>query len=349
LKGWSNGIADMGRETENSQLEQTSSLTNPFVVFEELEQARTIRPQHQFAAFIDLLGISALSTDFDRARDVIINAFRFLFAAPEMNSRLARSSGFSGFADSAPEITVISDAVLMTSPDLTSLILSTQLAIGGCLWQGIPVRGCISYGTHQRAPVAGNFLLLGDALPKAYLGESQKAIYPRVILDEAALEKASLPALANLAQDEDGWWFVNPNLHWDAIEASWTVESVASALTQSAEAPRVRAKMTWLADFFNASLFGEPRVYYDQADFRAKLRERVLSLEEAIEPGPIPVWAYDKGPARRFVMPPQGWGAAGNLESIHWRRGDTTWEPPKDIFKRSFEDNWFNMVDFPWP
>jgi hypothetical protein len=323
-------------------------------VYSDLAYAREAEPKRVYCAFVDLLGISARASDFDRLRATMLDAFEWLFTPPHIYGAMTRGMRLSVSKERETKVMLLSDAVVIVCQELDVLIDSVSLGIGGCLRRGILTRGCISEGLHLQVSVAGNQLVMGDALARAYAGESRLAIYPRVVLEPGLSEKVSKRGLVRyLFQDEDSLWCVNPTALWEDEdwEGRQALEHLARQLEEQAGNEHILQKLAWLTDFLNATLFPNFDIYYDRrpSSFREALSAQLETWNgRDISPVPLPIWKLDTPQERRFLLLPQvNW----TLEGSSWKhlKSGVRWEAPPEMASRSYSANLRHMRRVDWP
>jgi hypothetical protein len=176
-------------------------------------------------SFIDILGFRGLleqQSDPNVIADVVIKVRDAL--SPEGSNRrkgdpkgrlISRAVGFS-----------LSDAVVRIRPFDTAYrdgalfheLLDLMHAQGQLLSQGIVIRGAVTVGRAYAHRT--NDLAFGPAVAEAYEWESQRAVYPRIVLTERALsaydsdkrlraESEQKETKSLLSQSEDGLYFID--------------------------------------------------------------------------------------------------------------------------------------------
>ncbi|WP_142847071.1 hypothetical protein [Telmatospirillum sp. J64-1] len=135
------------------------------------------------------------------------------------------------------------------------------------LKMGLPCRGAVSFGSFHH----DKDFLMGPALVEAHKIESECAIYPRILLTqevvdlweryvENELQNVRADKAAVIQKDADGWWMLN-YLHpeWIGLSESPSPEDIREAICQRLKeenSPKIRAKYSWLANYFNRELGG---------------------------------------------------------------------------------------------
>lgn len=139
---------------------------------------------------------------------------------------------------------------------LTSTLQSNAIFGTKCL-----VRGGIAHGKL----LAGDSIILGPALSRAYEIESKEAIYPRIVIDESLIDKLNssidyndpsdngkFHVERNLCRDFDGRMYVKNNFYC----LSYTDEYLASN-------PEIRATTSAFITIFNAMVLNAGKDQYN--------------------------------------------------------------------------------------
>jgi hypothetical protein len=216
--------------------------------------------------FLDLLGTTDPRTDQE--------AQQSLKDVHEALER-ARDWGGSDRADTSCVVSWFSDNLGMALPvdadaadeALGTIVTNAAAHQAALTLSGFPARGAIALGLFY----ADEELLYGAALNRAVALEKSRAIYPRVVLDEAAARAArehlieiyggglTAPHRAQLAVDSDGVTFVNylgSALDFDDEQAPLNArflgqhrEFIIERLTRFDGEPHIHDKFRWLAGY----------------------------------------------------------------------------------------------------
>lgn len=249
--------------------------------------------EERVIAFIDILGmrqhLSNVTTERRVARNIAAVVHEVLKPTVELVARLPhlydRSSvraTFSGWrGDANCQITSISDSLVISLPlsgahprfCTKSKIFSVYMCMEIVFWiqrellqVGILTRGAISVGRIHHSTA----LVIGSGLATAYELETQVAIYPRVVLDEAVellllrepVPRAFLikPRIGNLfRRDRDGIYFVDYlGLDLMATEKDWKKRLARIARFIDGQCVQVRdvrarQKLLWLREYVRSS------------------------------------------------------------------------------------------------
>jgi hypothetical protein len=235
-------------------------------------EAASFEYQERIVAFIDVLGFSDLVKASD-TNPVARGKISKLIVSNRLFERVMDDARFAG-------ATFFSDSfVLSMQPDrMFYMVREVGHLCRFLLLQGLPCRGAITVGSlyhHDR-------LVIGPAFLDAYRLEQSVACYPRIILDDTAIEFwrmefASPPAHVHLESlvklDRDGQHFIDIfSREWDANFISWTdivpspesppndhadfmelaSQQIQDGLAANTRSSKVRAKYEWLATECNA-------------------------------------------------------------------------------------------------
>lgn len=250
------------------------------MMLENLKQSsrnRLMKFEDRYVAFIDILGFSDL--------------VRRSSADADLLGRLATVLGdISNYKESVyvderrhlvgAEVSSFSDCIVIsakcTGVGLGVVIGMVITIYHSLLHQGVFTRGAISKG----GMIHNKNVCFGQGLISAYGLESGAALYPRIIFDSSVVEDFS-----NFTPDdevrnfkkrgEDGLWFVHvfeKNFLklvglLDGVENSQQFMALGrkeiEAGLESSSGLSVKAKVTWLANYFNefAKSCGLPEIY----------------------------------------------------------------------------------------
>lgn len=177
----------------------------------------TIEYRQLAIAFIDILGFASLVKQSDTS-EVALQRVQDALGALERAKRqieeqFKESASIQPDLDGMERITVFSDSVILSGPNIGSVLIHAftiahQLMAAGFLCRGAVVRGKACH-TDTR--------IVGPAFIDAYVGESQLARYPRIILARQLAEGVINQAIGllkpmfarMLKPGEDGWWYID--------------------------------------------------------------------------------------------------------------------------------------------
>lgn len=194
-----------------------------------------ILPQHRFVAFVDVLGFSSrILSDFE-------NAFQSYKALLEQWRTVWRPG---------PEIdvTIYSDAVLLTSATLPPLTLAVNTLCFSSLMTDALVRGGIGFGRHVEAHDLNNVYVVSEALTRAVHVEKDVS-YPCVGLHDSVEVPSdwwSIPNIYRPVVHFEGRTFVNP------FGAFWYRSAVGRAQILRERHPEHHAKYDWFLRLYDS-------------------------------------------------------------------------------------------------
>lgn len=253
--------------------------------------------ERAIVTFIDILGFRALIETRDTAE--ILEILQFLRASTRGDGhedpRPTRSDEARLHTQSFSES--VSDAVVRVRTTVTQShdgpflyeLLNLMHAQIQCLSRGILIRGGLTLGNIHVGP-GGEGPVFGPAMVRAYQIEQSEAVYPRIMIDEAAIEAfLEDPTLWQESQfdendlemaqryisvAEDGSYFLDYLAAADAGEFDHgeagrftfleTHRDLIERELQSSQG-RERRKLIWLANYHNRFV-AELRIWYDMAD-----------------------------------------------------------------------------------
>lgn len=167
--------------------------------------AQTMLPvsyERKFVAFYDVLGwrhkIAEAGTDPDK----ILSLKAAVSGWSLLSSSQTQNRGFKTQITSFSDNVVISEPVEGPNFDLLLFRLGYMQVIAS--WSGLLIRGAITIGNL----VHDDLVVFGPALNRAYELESQRAVYPRIILDPDLGD--AFGALPPFMATEDGLAFIDP-------------------------------------------------------------------------------------------------------------------------------------------
>ena len=232
--------------------------------------------EERYVAFIDILGFSSLVNRAEKDSSLLERLASALeeqgiYSEIEKSMETLGSKDPRYFFKNMFRMSTFSDNILIsTKINPIGLGLITTLSTIICnrlLHQGIFTRGAISKGKL----IHTNTMVLGTGLIRAYELEKAAAIYPRILIDESvvrdmdALEKqGGSPDFRR--QDFDGLWHLHilnqcmlefgshtSGSEYEALNHDYMAlarQEIERAL-RSADNLAVKAKISWLARYFN--------------------------------------------------------------------------------------------------
>ncbi|WP_404357043.1 hypothetical protein [Methylotuvimicrobium sp. KM1] len=198
---------------------------------------------YHYVAFIDILGFSDMVEKDCSGPSASAIFLPKLFEVHKKAFEYA--SKFSG-----AKVTQFSDSIILAlpySPDnFAEVVDHVALLQQGLLQDGILSRGGLSYGKHY----SNQEFIFSDALLRAYKIERDRAIFPRVVVDDDLLDllNTSTSNLQTaLVREADGAYFIDYLRKMTPQEAK---SAVLNATEKWQKTPvRVREKMRWLRDY----------------------------------------------------------------------------------------------------
>jgi len=227
-----------------------------------IDQFEETFPEYN-CAFLDILGYKQKAADyFDRHFNLygrINRAFSTAAAAQLLTSFLMDCSNL--------KVEVFSDSIIMTQPKRGSgigVILPFTCHFASLLsYEGLFIRGGISRGRHCRKQTDQGFdFLASEALQKAYLLESKKAVFPRVLIDsELVLDMPIEEKTLVVSEGED--YFVDFAHHvinrqgnnFDDVVAE--MNEIQSEINNQTD-DGVVAKLQWILDYYCWTISNNP-------------------------------------------------------------------------------------------
>jgi hypothetical protein len=199
-----------------------------------------------YVAFCDILGFSnKIRTDFDKTL--------------EAYEGLARLLGEFKFRE--VEVTIYSDAILITAENLAAVLEACQNLLYFALTQDFIVRGGIAYGRYWKREIGRHLLVVSDALVRAVEIEKVEAQYPRILIDDNI--EVPLNFWVPRFQHEV---FACPILHYDGhnivnpFNFFWFAAAKGRFLKMRDENPGQEVKYDWLLGLADAVERREPLV-----------------------------------------------------------------------------------------
>ncbi len=147
-------------ETEDTNTSPTEDMAG----FGEIE--------NRYVAFCDILGFSnRIVSDFDRTLEIY----------KEFGQSMSKMPA------SAVQITMYSDAILITARELDKILIATQSLLFVALSHQLMVRGAITRGKYWEQRIDNHFLVASDALVRAVKLEKSIGIPAVVIADDVEI------------------------------------------------------------------------------------------------------------------------------------------------------------------
>ncbi|EIP96371.1 hypothetical protein OpiT1DRAFT_00786 [Opitutaceae bacterium TAV1] len=207
-----------------------------------------------YCAFLDILGYKNKSEAFFRNEfnlpDRIERAAKTITLANSITSILVDVSGL--------KIESFSDSIVILKPANSSIAGLLQFSahfVSNLSFEGLFVRGGISVGKHfDETGELGFRVLASEALQRAYLLESKRAITPRVIVDPAVLDYMTEQEKDMLIKDGSDYMlhFSNYaiNREGDNLDIVFKEMEDIKRLLDGATELGVREKYQWILDYY---------------------------------------------------------------------------------------------------
>lgn len=211
-------------------------------------------------AFLDILGFKDVIKQIDANPDLVVEvrkALVFALRVEEVNSKEI----IEGWRQSKLEVIAFSDCIVISASkeELFSVVLKAKSIAGNMLAMGFLCRGGIAIGKgyHQ------DRIVFGQGFNDAHELEQSVAIYPRVVVSDAAskllnewshTQEFIIPLLK---LDVDGCWFVDlfrpPFPGAVGFEKVRFAEETKKTISKGIghETPSIAAKYRWLANQYN--------------------------------------------------------------------------------------------------
>jgi hypothetical protein len=214
-------------------------------------------------AFLDILGYKEKSGDYFAQRfnlyGRINRAITTAVTAWNQTAHFPLTSGLT--------IEIISDSIIILQPDkefaLGAIMLFACHIVRLLSFEGLFIRGGVSQGRHCRRKTESGFdFLASEALQKAYKLESEKAVHPRVLIDENLIDKL-LPAERKFVIRENNdtiLHFSDPIIndeganrdHVHALLSEWQ-----AAMDHHSDG-KTKLKYLWLLDYYYWTISTNP-------------------------------------------------------------------------------------------
>jgi hypothetical protein len=170
----------------------------------------------QFCAFIDILGFKNRMQNFEEALEYYLSYFNTYRLLNEMHNTLVDVEGVNIFSDPDVEDIILSDSIIMHSPNWKALTFRLANIMSWLLSSGFLFRGGVGYGKQYSDIDIGKTCIVSEGLIQAVEIESKVSKYPRIVISQSALSEMLRQAdspfdLKNMMiQSEDNLWFINP-------------------------------------------------------------------------------------------------------------------------------------------
>ncbi|HMO41695.1 MAG TPA: hypothetical protein PKE26_15475 [Kiritimatiellia bacterium] len=156
-------------------------------------------------------------------------------------------------------VDVFSDSIIITNPadkfGCATLMIYIMSFISQLSLEGLHIRGGLSMGRHySQASVINSRILISEALQRAYILESQKALYPRVLIDPIVIETLSKQELSRVALDGDDYMlhYAHGLINREGLNLDDMYREMIEILEtmNRLNDPKSEAKLQWLLDYY---------------------------------------------------------------------------------------------------
>lgn len=161
-------------------------------------------------AFIDILGFEVLVKCAFQGENTIISRVHDALRTISTHAIITNAGPF-GHREFSPfaQATAFSDCIvisdIMGDFEVSKVLSNVALLAGFLLRNGILCRGGIATGP----TVHDERVLFGIGVIEAYKIEKQVAVYPRIVVREDLVQRATGPLAPKLRRDSDGLWFID--------------------------------------------------------------------------------------------------------------------------------------------
>jgi hypothetical protein len=198
-----------------------------------------------YVAFCDVLGFSdRILTDFDGTREIY----------QKFGETLA------GLPISGADVTIYSDAILVTSKNLAGVLVAVQGLWFVALQHDMMIRGGISKGRYWSARQRNHLFVASDALVRAVRLEKSVGVPAVVVADDIEVDDGLW-----LQRFQDGL-LVSPVLHFrdrnivNPFNTYWYASAKTRALQLMEKSPKHRDKYLWFLALHDAVGADEPMI-----------------------------------------------------------------------------------------
>lgn len=245
------------------------------VIIEGLESKAASKPmphmieyQNRVVFFFDILGFREMidSNVASKGSDctAIHEVFELInnFYIEEIDEKYSQSKEITFFSDS-----VIISFVEEEQEQIFHTLADIQILLVNLVWKGVVMRGAVSYGKlfHDKK------YLFGPAFVEAYLTETKKAKYPRIICEESIIRlsqkgqtasdvKQDMEAFVLVVQpDDDEYWYIDYfggidslfNDNWEHVHYLLRLKELIVGNIEKSKEPGILEKYEWMKRKYN--------------------------------------------------------------------------------------------------
>lgn len=231
----------------------------------------SLQSDEYYCAFLDILGYKNKSDSFFNGTFNLHG--RYERALSESMRILNNMSRLGIVNTSHLGVRFFSDSIIVTHPKhlnkvdaLYSVLLFCRVFAAHLSFEGLFIRGGISQGPHvEKVNAEHNFSFLSSkALERAYKLESEKAVYPRILIDEILIQDLDDYSITLVVKDGVDYMLhfspqlINSNGE-NQIEIKLEMEDIFS-IYKSESDQRVKDKYKWLLCYYYWTLKITPNV-----------------------------------------------------------------------------------------
>ncbi|MGL6495476.1 hypothetical protein ACSZNT_11135 [Aeromonas veronii] len=231
----------------------------------------TLECEEYYCAFLDILGYKSKSDEFfngsfnlhGRFERALSSSMGMLEAVTKMGFINTNELGVNFFSDS---IVVTHPKKINEAEALFNVLFFCKVLAASLSFEGLFVRGGISQGKHiEKNNLNHKFSFLSSkALERAYMLESQKAITPRILIDEDVVQDAKDHTLSLIAKDGSEYMLhfapqlINSqgNNQQDVMHEMEDIYDIY----KNASSQRIKEKYQWLLCYYYWTLTTTPNV-----------------------------------------------------------------------------------------
>ncbi|MDM3319240.1 hypothetical protein OGV94_13250 [Citrobacter sp. Ce006] len=235
----------------------------------------TLDSELYYCAFLDVLGYKNKSDEFFDGRFNLRGRYE---RALTSSLELLENVTVRGFTDTSRlEVRFFSDSIIITHPKNTNketsffnILFLCQVLSAHLSFEGLFIRGGISQGQHiEKTNKKHNFSFLSSkALEKAYMLESTKSVYPRILIDDDIIPDVSGHNLTMIVKNASSY-IVHFSPHIinregnNQSDVKLEMEDIYK-IYESVTTQRVKDKYKWLLCYYYWSLSTIPGVNMDE-------------------------------------------------------------------------------------
>ncbi len=247
----------------------------------------SVQSNEYYCAFLDILGYKEKSDNFFAGEYNLQGRFQ---RAIENSLKIIELVKISNFVNlSKLKIEFFSDSIILTHPvnenkidALHNILHFSSVLIANLTFEELFVRGGIAKGKHISKTSEYFSFLSSKALEKAYLLESKKAIYPRVVIDKDVLENIDEYNLSKFVvkNNEDFILHYSPQLinseEDNLNDIFLELEDIYKIYINTNE-DKVKEKYLWIIKYYYWTLTNIKNIDLDKFDKFYKLINQDLS------------------------------------------------------------------------